>query len=83
MTYFVYLLQCDDGTLYTGITTNLERRLKKHQNKLGGRYTRSRGAQKIVHSEEYPNKSTALRREAEIKGWRREMKLALIELIDK
>lgn len=75
--YFVYILQCGDKSLYTGITTDLVRRLKEHKEGAGGHYTRSRGAKKIVYSEKHPNRSSALRREAEIKRWDRKKKLSL------
>jgi len=77
--YFVYILECDDGSLYTGITNNLERRLEAHQSGKGGRYTRGRNVVKFVYTEEQPNRSSASKREAEIKSWRREDKLALIK----
>jgi len=78
MTYFVYLLECNDGSIYTGITTDLKRRFAEHENKKGGHYTRSHGALKILRSEKYPNRSAASKREAEIKSWRRERKIKLI-----
>jgi putative endonuclease len=86
-TFYLYILRCADGTLYTGITTDVKRRLKEHQGKTaqagraakrGARYTRARGARKIVHTEKFPTRSAALKREYEIKSWRREKKLALI-----
>ncbi len=73
--YFVYILQCKDGTLYTGITTEVKRRLAEHKAGKGGHYTRAHGAAKIIHSEKYPNRSAASKREAEIKKWPREKKL--------
>lgn len=75
--YFVYLLECADGTIYTGITTDLSRRLAEHRRGLGGRYTRSRQAKRIVYSEKHQDRSSALRREAEIKRWPRPRKIAL------
>jgi putative endonuclease len=75
--YFVYILLCDDGSLYTGITTDVERRFVEHKSKNGGRYTRSRGVTKIVYTEQHKNRSAALKREAEIKKWRREQKMEL------
>lgn len=76
--YFIYLLECEDKSLYTGITTDLERRLKEHKNGKGGHYTSSRKAVKIVHTEKFRTRSGALKREAEIKNWRREKKIILI-----
>jgi len=78
--YFVYLLQCCDNSIYTGITNDLERRFAEHKNKKGGHYTSSRNVEKIIHTEEFATKSEALKREAEIKSWKRDKKLALINL---
>ncbi len=79
--YYVYLIQCEDGSIYTGITNNLERRFQEHADKIGGHYTRTHKVEKVLYSEEYPTRSDALKRESEIKGWRREKKLALINKI--
>ena len=76
--YYVYLLQCSDGTIYTGITTDVERRFQEHKNGKGGHYTSSRKAVKLLYTEKQKNRSNALKREAEIKGWRREKKLDLV-----
>ena len=76
--YFVYILKCKDGTLYTGITTDLARRLAEHKSGKGAKFTRSRKVGKIVYSEKKQNRSTASKREAEIKSWTRAKKLALI-----
>jgi putative endonuclease len=77
--YVVYMLQCSDGSLYTGITNNLERRFEQHQKGEGGHYTAAKQVQKIVYTEEHPDRSSALKREAEIKSWRRDKKLNLIK----
>ncbi len=79
MPYFVYLLRCKDGSIYTGITTDPKRRLAEHKTGTGGRYTRAHGAWEIVHTEKFKNRSEALKREAQIKSWPREKKLGLIE----
>ena len=71
-------MECLDKTLYTGITTDLERRFKEHNSGKGGAYTRSKKVTKILYTEKFPTRSTALKREAEIKSWRRDKKLALI-----
>jgi len=76
--YYVYLLQCSDGTIYTGITTDVERRFQEHKNGKGGHYTSSRKAVKLLYTEKQKNRSNALKRESEIKGWRREKKLNLV-----
>ena len=76
--YFVYMLECEDGSLYTGITTDPKRRLSEHQSGRGGHFTRAKRAVRIVYTEQHPNRSAALKREAEIKRWSRVKKLALI-----
>ncbi|MBU6501023.1 MAG: GIY-YIG nuclease family protein [Patescibacteria group bacterium] len=76
--YYLYMLQCSDGSLYTGITNDIAKRFSEHKNKIGGRYTRSHEVKKILYTEKYRTKSGALKRELEIKSWRREKKLALI-----
>ena len=79
MPYFVYLLECADGSLYTGVTTDVKRRLAEHKNGTGGRFTRAKGAKRIVYTERHPDRSSAQKREAEIKSWPREKKLTLVE----
>ena len=78
--YFVYILKCKDGSLYTGITTDVARRFAEHKNGIGGHYTRAHGAKKVVYVEECVNRSVASKREAEIKRLSREGKLRLIQL---
>jgi putative endonuclease len=78
--YFVYLLRCKDKSIYTGITNDLLRRLKQHKSGKGGRYTRARGVREIVYTEKYKTRGEALKREAEIKSWRRDRKLSLIKI---
>ena len=75
---FVYIVQCADGTLYTGWTSSLPRRLAAHNAGHGAKYTRSRRPVRLVWSEELPTRSAALRREAAIKHLTRTQKLALI-----
>jgi putative endonuclease len=77
--YLVYILECADKSLYTGITNDLERRFAQHQQKKGGHYTSSKRVIKIAYTEEHPDRSSALKREAQIKSWRREKKLTLIK----
>ena len=76
--YFVYLLECENGALYTGITTDLARRFAEHAAGKGGRYTRAHPPVRIAYSEKQPDRSAALKREAEIKRWTRAEKLALV-----
>ena len=78
MGYLVYILRCGDGTLYTGCTNDLPRRLQAHQSGRGAKYTRSRLPVELVYWEEVPDWSAALRREAAIKHLTRSEKLALI-----
>lgn len=75
---FVYILACADGTLYTGWTTDVERRLKEHNAGRGARYTRGRRPVELAYYEEVADRSTALRREAALRRLRRSEKLALI-----
>lgn len=75
---YVYILQCSDSTLYTGWTTDPERRLKAHNEGKGAKYTKSRRPCKMVYCESLPDKSSALKREAEIKKMTRMQKLELI-----
>ena len=78
MGYVVYILRCGDGTLYTGCTNDLPRRLQAHQMGRGAKYTRSRLPVELVYWEEAAGRSGALRREAAIKRMSRREKLALI-----
>ena len=75
--YFVYLLKCKDKSIYTGITTDVARRFKEHKEGKGGHYTRSKKAVKVLYSEKHKNRSSALKRELELKGWSRKKKLSL------
>lgn len=77
--YFVYILRCSDNSLYTGITTDVNRRFEEHKNQKGGHYTGSRKVLRVVYTEKHPNRSLALKRESEIKSWPRAKKLALIK----
>ena len=77
--WYVYILKCEDGSLYTGFTNNIDRRFTEHKTKEGAKYTRSRKPVEILHTEEFENKKDAMRREYEIKGWRRGKKLGLIK----
>lgn len=70
-------MECGDGTLYTGITTDLPRRLQTHANGKGAKYTRGRGPFSIVYTEIHPTKSQALQREAHIKQLDTRLKRAL------
>jgi len=75
--YVTYLIKCADGSLYCGITTDMKRRFKEHQQGKGGNYTRSHRVIKIVYTEKCKNRSTALKREVVIKRLSRKQKLQL------
>ena len=75
----LYLLRCGDGTLYTGIALDAQKRLLAHQKGKGAKYTRGRGPLKLVYTETCTNHSDALKRELEVKAMTREQKEALIE----
>ena len=77
--WWVYIVACSDGSLYTGITTDRERRIAEHNNsKKGAKYTRNRRPVDLVYSEMHPDRSTASKREYEIKKLSRAEKLKLI-----
>ena len=78
--YFLYILKCSDQTFYTGITTNIERRIKEHNNsKLGAKYTKVRRPVKLVYSKEFENRSFASIEEARIKKLSRVQKIEFIK----
>ncbi len=79
MPYFVYIIECANKALYTGITTDLKRRFDEHKRGEGCRYTAYNPAVKLRYSEKRRTRSAALKREAEIKGWTRAKKLSLIK----
>ena len=78
-TWYLYILQCRDGTYYTGITDDIDRRLAAHNAGKGAKYTRGRGPVQLCYREECGNHSAALKRELEIKALPREEKLNLIK----
>jgi len=75
---YLYILECADGSYYTGSTWNLEKRLWEHQNGLGANYTVKHGPVKLVYCEETERVEDAYRREKQIQGWSRKKKQALI-----
>ncbi len=77
--YYLYIIECKDRTLYTGITTDTKRRFKERNSRKGGAYTRSKKVRKVLYTEKYPNRSKASKREAEIKSWQRAKKLVLVK----
>ena len=78
MPYFCYILECVDGTFYTGWTTDPPRREKQHNAGRGARYTKIRRPVKLVYVEEVSDHASALRRELHIKGYSREQKKKLV-----
>ena len=77
--YFTYILECADKTYYIGCTNNLDKRLLQHNNsKYGAHYTKLRRPVTLKYKETFETLKEARRREAELKGWRREKKLLLI-----
>ena len=79
--HYVYILECSDGTLYTGWTTHLEERIQMHNSGKGAKYTRGRGPLELVFSEECASWSDALKRERQIKSLSKDQKEKLITVI--
>ena len=77
--WYLYILRCKDGTLYTGITTDVEKRLEAHRSGRGAKYTRGRAPLELVYRETCGSHSDALKREHQIKALSREDKQKLIE----
>ena len=80
-TWYVYILECGDGTLYTGITDDVQRRLQVHQSGKGAKYTRGRGPLTLRYQEECESYSHALKREIQIKRLPRQKKLEMMNII--
>lgn len=80
--FFVYLLRCSDDTLYCGWTTDIDKRVAYHNMGKGAKYTYSRRPVKLVYSEEYSDKHSAMRREWYIKRMSRAEKLKLLETVN-
>lgn len=76
---YTYILECSDGSFYTGWTTDVARRVKEHQNGTGGKYTRAKRPVKLVHYEAFDSKQEAMRREWEIKQLTRKQKESLVQ----
>lgn len=80
MTCYCYMLECADGTYYTGWTTDPERRVKQHNKGAGARYTKTRRPVKLVYLEPQPDKVTAMKRERAIKTLSRKQKMELLRI---
>ena len=78
--WYVYILKCGDGTLYTGITDDVPARLQAHREGKGAKYTRGRGPLELVYQEEVENHSAAAKREWQIKQLKKKEKLALCQI---
>ena len=78
MKWFVYILRCGSGDLYTGVTNDLERRLEQHQSGRGGWFTKTTQLVELLYHEVYDSEDTAKNRETQLKGWSRRKKFALI-----
>jgi putative endonuclease len=78
MSHYLYVLECADGSLYTGYTTDVERRVAEHDAGEGAKYTRGRTPVELVHVESFPTRSAALQREHEIKALSRAAKERLV-----
>jgi len=80
MKWHVYIIECKNKSLYTGITTDLQRRFSEHKRGAGCRFSAYNPAKKLVYSETFKTRSKAAKREAEIKSWSRQKKLELVRL---
>ena len=77
--WYLYIVLCNDSSLYTGITTNIKRRIKQHNTGQGAKYTRGRGPVELVHLRQYDNRSDASKEESKIKKLKRKQKLEIIK----
>jgi len=77
--YYVYLVLCKNSSIYTGVTDNVKTRFGRHKAGTGGWHTKLYPAIELLHIEKFETKQEALKRERQIKGWRREKKLNLIK----
>ncbi|MEC9247944.1 MAG: GIY-YIG nuclease family protein [Pseudomonadota bacterium] len=78
MTWTVYILECSDGSYYTGITKNLSRRITQHQTGVGAKYTKGRTPIKLIYQEAYKDRSKATKREMEIMALKKIEKQRLV-----
>lgn len=79
--WFVYILLCEDQSLYTGYSDNPEKRFLEHKNGKGAKYTKSHKPIKLIYAEKLQTKSEAMRRENEIKSWSRQKKINNLRLV--
>jgi len=78
MAFFLYIVRCSDNSLYTGITNDLDQRVKAHNEGRGAKYTSTRRPVVLVYEEQCSSRNTALKREIQIKGWTKAKKEALV-----
>lgn len=78
MKFWVYILRTSEGTLYTGQTNNIEKRIKKHRSKKGSKYLRSFSSFELVYTEVHKTRRDAMKREAEVKSWKKAKKEQLV-----
>lgn len=76
---YVYIVECSDGTFYTGWTNDLEKRIDMHSKGIGAKYTRGRGPVKLIYHEEFEDKKLAMKREYEIKQFSKKQKILLVK----
>ncbi len=81
--WHVYLVRCSDGSIYTGITDNVDARIKKHNSGRGAKYTAQRGPVSLLYSETVADQGSAMKREAQIKRWGKQQKENLAQGIVK
>jgi len=81
MNWYVYIIECRDDKLYTGITTNVEQRIKEHNSGKGCRFTKFRGPVKLLYKKKFSDRKEAGRKEREIKGLSRAKKLKLVKAL--
>jgi putative endonuclease len=77
----LYIIHCNDGSLYTGITNDLDNRISQHESGKGAKYTKGRGPFKVIYTEQHPDRSTASKRELKVKALTRPQKLALSNVV--
>ena len=79
MEWYVYIVKCQDNSFYTGISNNLKRRIRQHNNKKGAKSLMGKLPVRLVYQEEFSSQEDAARREREMKGWNRGKKLKLVD----
>ena len=79
--FYVYIVECIDGSLYTGWTLNIQSRINKHNSGKGAKYTKTRRPVKLIYFEEFSTKNLAMKREIQIKSMNRNQKFSLINMI--